>query len=255
MNIEVELALAVAVLLVATRLSALFLLSPLFAAAGIPPTFRILFTIGLGFVLVLALNIDPAQSPRSLGGLAQAMVFELILGGLFAFGVFAAFGAFLFGGRILDFQMGFGVANLIDPATNLQSPLIGTVLSMMAVVTFFLLDGHHLMIRGIAFSLERIPPGSSLGEISLPAIVAQFGVMFTFGLALVAPAVITLLLLDAAMAMAARTMPQVNMFIVGLPLKIFVGLTVLTISLNYMGPMLERLFESIFRFWDQAVLT
>ena len=134
MHIDVELALAIAVLLVATRLSALFLLSPLFAAAGIPPMFRVLFLMGLGLVLVLALDIEPAESPRTIGALVQAMLFELVLGGLYAFGVFAAFGAFLFGGRILDFQMGFGVANLIDPATNLQAPLIGTVLSMMAVV-------------------------------------------------------------------------------------------------------------------------
>ena len=253
MHIDVELALVISVLLVATRLSALFLLSPLFAAAGIPVMFRVLFVTGLGLVLVLALDIEPAQSPRSIGTLVQAMAFELVLGALFAFGVFAAFGAFLFGGRILDFQMGFGVANIIDPATNLQSPLIGTLLSMMAVATFFLLDGHHLIIRGIAFSLERIPPGSAPGAISLPAIVAQFGVMFTYGLALVAPAVITLLLLDAGMAIAARTMPQVNMFIVGLPLKIFVGLSVLAVSLNYMAPILKRIFESIFRFWNDVL--
>ena len=68
-----------------------------------------------------------------------------------------------------------------------------------------------------------------------------------------APAVFTLLLVDAGMAFAARTMPQVNMFIVGLPLKILVGLMVLAISLNYVGPLLQRIYGSIFRYWEQII--
>lgn len=182
----------------------------------------------------------------------HAMVNELILGMILAFGLFTAFGAFLFGGRIIDFQMGFGVANLIDPATQSQAPMLGTVLNLMAVMTFFLLDGHHLLIRGLVYSLQKIPPGSSLHEVDVQAIIAQFGVMFVYGLAVVAPVVAVLLMLDVGMAVAARTMPQVNMFIVGFPLKIFMGLLVLALSLNYMGPLLEKIYASIFIYWQRV---
>lgn len=254
MKFEFDFNYATAVLLVAGRLAALLLFSPLFVSARIPGQVRLLFVLALAAVLVASLQVMPAQIPHTLGELGAAFVYEVFIGALMAFGLFAAFGAFLFGGRILDFQMGFGVASVIDPSTNDQGPLIGTALNMMAVMTFLLLDGHHLVLRGVAYSLERIPPGSTLAELDMAAIVAQFGLMFVFGLAVVAPAVFTLLLLDVGMAVAARTMPQVNMFIVSLPLKIFVGLSVLALSLPVFAPLLERVYQSIFRYWQQVLV-
>lgn len=241
------------IVLVSLRLSALLLLTPIFASARMPVRIRVLWVIGLAVVLVSALPLQADLEPLTTAGFIRAAFYELFLGGLLAFGLFTAFAAFLFGGRILDFQMGFGVANLIDPVTNTQNPLIGSVLNMMAVATFFLLNGHHYLIRGIAYSLERVPPGTALHDFHLGPVVAQFGLMFSFGLALVAPAVIALLLVDVGMAFAARTMPQVNMFIVGLPLKIFVGLAMLALSLRYMSPLLQRIYESIFRYWEQVL--
>jgi flagellar biosynthesis protein FliR len=197
--------------------------------------------------------VVPIEPPAQLGDLIRAVSSEMLLGMALAFGLFAAFGAFLFGGRILDFQMGFGVANLIDPVTHTQAPLLGTVLNLMAVMTFFLLDGHHLLIRGLAYSLEKIPPGGSWRGLNPQALIDQFGVMFVYGLAVVAPMVMTLLLLDVGMAVAARTMPQVNMFIMGFPLKIFMGLMVLALSLNYMGPLMEKIYASIFFYWQRVI--
>jgi flagellar biosynthetic protein FliR len=241
------------VLLVATRVSPLFLLTPLFAITQVPIRVRVLFILALSLILVTGLDLDLVETPASLAELMRAMINELMVGAALAFGIFMAFGAFLFGGRILDFQMGFGVANLIDPATHTQAPLLGTVLSLMAVMTFYLLDGHHLLIRGLAYSLEKIPPGSGLRAIEPQTLIAQFGVMFVYGLAVVAPAVAVLLLVDVGMAVAARTMPQVNMFIVGFPLKIFLGLMVLALSLNYMGPLLEKIYTSIFIYWQRLI--
>lgn len=253
MLFKLDIAAVMTVFLVTVRFAALFLLTPLFAVAQIPVRVRVLFLLALAFVMVAGLGTVQVATPLGMAELLQAVFNELIVGAALAFGVFAAFAAFLFGGRILDFQMGFGVANLIDPATNTQGPLLGTALNMMAVIIFFLLNGHHMMIRGLAYSLEKIPPGAPVRALSLEAIVSQFGVMFIYGLAVVAPAVFTLLLLDVGMAVAARTMPQVNMFIIGFPLKIFMGLVMLALSLNYMGPLLEKIYASIFHYWQQVI--
>ena len=253
MDLSIELALLMTILLVFTRLSVLFLMTPLFAIAPVPARIRIFLMLALAAVLVAAIPPAAMVGYPTMPALASAMLNEFLIGALMAFGLFAAFGVFLFGGRIIDFQMGFGVANLIDPGTNTQNPLLGTSLNLMAVATFFLLDGHHLMMRGIVYSLEVLPPGTALADMSLGPIVAQFGLMFTYGLMLVAPVAFTLLLLDVGLAVAARTMPQVNMFIVSLPLKILVGLIVLALSLNYLAPLLKKVFASIFVYW-QAVL-
>jgi flagellar biosynthetic protein FliR len=253
MLFETKMGMVTSTILVATRLSPLFLLTPLFAVIGVPARVRVLFVLALSLVLVTTLGLMPVESPSNLSSLINVIINELILGMILAFGLFTAFGAFLFGGRIIDFQMGFGVANLIDPATQSQAPLLGSVLNLMAVMTFFLLDGHHLLIRGIVYSLQKIPPGSRLFELGLDAVIAQFGVMFVYGLAIVAPVVAVLLMLDVGMAVAARTMPQVNMFIVGFPLKIFMGLFVLALSVNYMGPLLEKIYASIFLYWQRII--
>ncbi|MFY0678096.1 MAG: flagellar biosynthetic protein FliR [Neptuniibacter sp.] len=244
----------VAIILTFIRLSALLLLTPLFAVAKVPVMVRNLFLIALATVFVVGLDITPTSVPYTLSDFFLAAIHELLTGAVMAFGLFAAFAAFLFGGRLLDFQMGFGVANLIDPATNAQGPLLGTILNVMAVMTFFLLNGHHWLIRGIAYSFHAIPVGQGLSHINIQALITQFGYMFIFGLMLVAPAVFTLLLLDVGLAIAARTMPQVNIFIVGLPLKIFVGLVVLAVSLNYLSPLMNRIFESGFKFWEQVLV-
>ncbi|ODB95140.1 flagellar biosynthetic protein FliR [Candidatus Thiodiazotropha endoloripes] len=253
MLFETDMSVVTAVLLVATRLAPLFLLTPIFAIARLPAHVRVLLILSLSLLMTVGLNVHPIEQPKQLSDLFLAMANELMFGLTLAFGLFTAFGAFLFGGRILDFQMGFGVANLIDPATQTQAPLIGTVLNLMAVMTFFLIDGHHMLIRGVAYSLEKIPPGSSLINLDIEVILAQFGVMFVYGLAVVAPAVAVLLMLDVGMAVAARTMPQVNMFIVGFPLKIFLGLVILALSLNYMGPLLEKIYSSIFTYWQRVI--
>jgi flagellar biosynthetic protein FliR len=253
MLLEADMTVITAALLVATRFSPLFLLTPLFAITRVPARVRVIFILALSALCTVVTGVVPIDSPTTLSGLILAMINELVLGMILAFGLFTAFGAFMFGGRVIDFQMGFGVANLIDPATQSQAPLLGTVLNLMAVMTFFLLDGHHLLIRGLVYSLQKIPPGSSLVELEPQAVIAQFGVMFVHGLAVVAPVVAVLLMLDVGMAVAARTMPQVNMFIVGFPLKIFMGLLVLALSLNYMGPLLEKIYASIFFYWQRVI--
>lgn len=254
MDLVFESRLITTVLLVATRFGALFIMTPLFSFARAPTQFRILFILALSLLMVMSIGITPVAVPQTLGMLIQAAIVEFFIGSLLAFGMFAAFAVFLFGGRILDFQMGFGVANLIDPSTNTQGPLIGSILNLMAVMTFFLLDGHHMMIRGFSYSLEAIPVGIGLITFPIEAVIDQFGLMFVYGLALVAPAIFMLLLIDVGMAMAARTMPQMNIFIVGIPLKIFVGLSMLAISLSYMSPLIEKIFASIFFYWQRVLV-
>jgi flagellar biosynthetic protein FliR len=242
-----------AVFLAAVRLGPLFVLAPVFGAVNIPVRVRIFLSLALAATLATQVDLQAAAMPTTAGSLIAAAMVELVIGAAFAFGLFAAFGAFLFGGRILDIQIGFGVATLIDPATRSQAPLLGTALNLLAVVVFFAVDGHHMIIRALAWSLERLPPGRSLGELEATAVGAQFGVMFAYGLLIVAPAVFSLLLLDVALAVMARTMPQMNVFIVAMPLKVVVGLLVLALSMRHMQPAMNRIFESVPLYWQRLL--
>lgn len=253
MSIRIDLAALAVVFLVALRVGPLFVLAPVFGAVTIPLRVRI-FT-ALAFALVLAAAVEPSSAAVALnpGALIGAAITEAVLGIGLAFGMLAAFGAFLFGGRVLDMQIGIGVASLVDPSTRAQSPLLGTALNLLAVAVFFAADAHHAVVRALTWSLQQVPPGSSIAQLEPAAVAAQFGVVFAHGLVLVAPAVFALLLLDIALAVVARTMPQMNVFIVAMPLKVVVGVLVLALTVQHMFPAMVAVFESVPRYWQRLL--
>lgn len=253
MRLTIDMAWITAVLLVSIRIGVVFVLTPVFDSLRTPGAFRAVLVLALSVLIVSAVGISRIHVPQSLPQIAAAALRELVIGGVFAFGLLTAFGAFTLGGRLIDLQTGFGVASLIDPITRAQAPLLGTFLNLLAVFVFFAIDGHHMLVRGLAFSIEHLPPGVGLPQIDTGAVVAQFGAMFVYALMLVAPALFTILLLDVGMGIMARTMPQVNVFIVAMPVKIFAGLAVTAISFGYIEPVMRHSFESIFTFWQRAV--
>jgi flagellar biosynthetic protein FliR len=253
MLLRVDPAWAALILLVGLRVAPLFVMAPVLGSARAPNLVRALLVVALAAAVVSASGAALPAVPASLGELVLLGAGELAVGAALAFGLAAAFAAFLFAGRLLDVQFGFGIASLIDPLSRAPAPLLGTALNLAAVSVFFAADGHHLLIRALALSLEQFPPGSPIGELRLSAVAAQFGVMFVFGLALAAPALLAVLLLDLGFALASRTMPQMNVFIISIPFKIVLGLVVLAASLRYVGGAMTQLFESVFRYWSQLL--
>ena len=254
MNMTVDIQWITSVFLAAVRVGAVFLFTPILAVTQAPTRFRVFFVLGLSAILVSAAGVSTVSIPTTLAELAYFSIQELVTGMVMAFGLLTAFAAFLLGGRILDFQMGFGVANLIDPATNTQTAMMGLILNLIAVMAFFMVNGHHMLLRGLAYSFEKIPLGVGLTEINIEVIVKQFGAMFIYGVMAVAPALFAILLLDVGLAVMARTMPQVNIFFVSIPLKIFVGLTMFALSMRYIWPLMEKVFSSIFGYWNEVLM-
>lgn len=254
MTLGIDLAWVTLVLLASVRIGALFVFTPLFGAMPLPPRLRVLFALLLAAATVSALQAaSPAAdvAARSVGALAIAAAAEAAIGAAMAFGLFAAFGAFQFAGKLLDIQIGFSLGTVFDPVTRSQAPLLGTVLNLLAVMVFFSLDGHLLLMRGIAYSFTAMPPGQFPASWDIAAFADQFGVMFVFGLVLAAPVVFALLLTDVGLGIASRTMPQLNIFTVGIPVKIVIGLTLFAATLSAMAPVMARVFGTVFTFWQR----
>lgn len=246
------LAWATGVLLVSTRLAMVFIATPPFASIPVPAMARVLLVFGLAAGMVGAI---PPVTVASLdvGTLLSAVLFEAVVGGVFAAGLFAAFAAFQFAGRLLDFQIGFGMASLVDIATRNNMPLIGALLSMLASLLFFLVDGHLALLRLIHLSLEKLPPGGSIASLDIGSVIAQFATCFSFGLMLVAPVVLCLLIIDLGMAFMSRTMPLMNVFVMSMSLKVLVGLVVLAILLPLAGGAIHRVFDTAFHGWHRML--
>jgi flagellar biosynthesis protein FliR len=252
MQINVDAAWALAVFYVWLRLSCVFLLAPVPMVQGTPAVVRVLFTLALAALLVTGGGVRPALPSFSAGQVLLGAIGEMVVGLTLAFGVFAAFGAFAMAGKILDVQSGFGLGVVYDPVTRAGAPMFATILNMTGVALFFALDGHHALLRGLAFSLRRSAPGAGL-ELSADAAVAQFGLVFSYGIALIIPVILCLLLLELALAVASRTLPQMNVFVVSIPLKLVAALVVFAISAPTLGPAMERIYRSIFTYWESVL--
>jgi flagellar biosynthesis protein FliR len=253
MLIRIESQWLLLIALISVRLGAFLWATPLFSLGTVPARVRLMIVLMFSVGLAAVAPTAGTEALFTTGGWLRAAILELAVGSLMAFGVHCAFAAFSFGGRLLDTQMGFGVASLINPSSNEQEPLLGTALLAVGVLTFYLLDGHHLVARAMVQSFQWFPVGRPLSELSLQPIVAQFGLMFSLGTVLVAPVVAVLLLIDIALAMVARAMPQMNVFMLSIPVKIAVGLMVLAISASFMQGVLRWIYESIFAYWQALV--
>jgi flagellar biosynthesis protein FliR len=248
-KIEIETQWVMSVLLVAVRMAALLWATPLFSIGNVPARVRLILTLVFSAGIVAIQPMARLDAEPTLIGFAGAAFIELAVGLLMAFGLHCAFGAFSFGGRLLDLQMGLGVASLINPSSSEQEPLLGTVLLVVGVMTFFLLGGHHAVATALVQSYGWFPLGKPITNLEPGVIVAQFGLMFSLGTVLVAPVVAVLLLLDAGLAMAAKTMPQMNVFMISIPVKIVVGVLMLAALSPLLSGIFRSIFESIFTYW------
>lgn len=249
MTLRIDMAWLMATLLVSVRVAVATALTPVFGPTQIPAPARVILVLAISALLISAATV-PATSVASLAGLVLAIGNEIIIGLAFAFGFIAAYAATQIAGRILDTQIGFGAAALLNPATQTVSPLLANLLGMLAIAMFLALDGHLLLIKALSVSLQAIPPGSRLSAETWPSILAHSGVSFLFALSLAGPVMGLLLLSDIALAAIARSMPQLNVLVLGFAIKIMLGLIGMTLAVRLAHAVLNPLFATTFLYWD-----
>ena len=253
MVVNVDPTWAASIFLVSLRVSVLMLMSPVFTGLAGLVTVRVLVTIGLSAVLVSGMGTSLAPIEMTLGSLVQAAMGEVFVGATMAFGVFAAFGAFSVAGKILDVQSGFAIGSVYDPVTGAGAPLFSTMLNLVAVAAFFGMDAHHALLRGLAFSLEQVAPGHGLVQFSVEPVIRQFGLMFSLGVALIIPVMLCLLLVEVGLAMISRVLPQMNVFFVTIPIKVFAALAIFALTVELLAPAMTKVYASIFFYWEQVL--
>lgn len=241
-------------MLVFSRVSALFLMTPVLNFTRLPVMVRVLLAMALSIwlVQVTGLGAGMALSPRVLNdSFLLLIVGEVLNGAAMAFGLLFAFAAFQFAGRVIDYQIGLAVANQIDPVTNAQAPLVGTVLGMMGAIYFIVSGGFGIVLTALKDNLLSYPPGQMGFFNAVEPMLVSFGMMFTLAVLLIAPIIVVLFLVDITMAFSARFMPQMNVFILSIPLKVFIGFVMLALSAVSIAPVLTRIFQEMILYWRE----
>lgn len=216
----------------------------------LPPTVRVAVVLAFSGVLALALPVGASVGQLGLVQVLPAMLREAALGACLALGLNMAFAIFTLGARLVDVQIGFAVGQVYDPLTHQQMPVLTAVFAQLATVGFFLLDGHHALMRGLVLSLESAPLGQDWAlSTLLPAVVRQTSQMFSLGFAMMAPVVFCLTLVELGLGFLSRNLPQLNVLVLGIPIKVVVGLLALALWTGSSAHM-ARAYGSAFTMWS-----
>jgi flagellar biosynthesis protein FliR len=232
--------------LVLARVSPLFVLAPLFSSKMLPAKVR-----GIA-ALALTLGLTPIAThgqhiPTEPLMVAAMIAKELLVGAAFAFAFTCVFAAIQAAGAFTDTVSGFSFAAIVDPTSGNQGGVVTQVYSLVGLAIFLAIGGDAWMLRGLGRTFDLVPLTRSPRIESLVAGALQsFTTIFLSAVELAAPALLALAITDVALGMVARVVPQLNVFAVGFPLKIGVGLLVVLATMPFIsGWLTDQITTSV----------
>jgi len=233
-------------ILVLVRTAAIFTLTPIFGANQVPPHVRI--AVALALTMVFVPMVTPAGGlPADVLTMAAMVAREACVGITIGFVCSLVFAAIQIAGQYIDLQAGFSFGSMLDPAFNSQTAVAGRFHQLLAGLLFFATNAHHVMIRGVADSFDLAPVGQlAMNPAMTGGMVDLFSSLFAMAMRIAVPVVAAVFLADVALAITARVVPQMNVLIVGLPLKLGVGLVGMVIAVPMVASMSEGMFGDMY---------
>ncbi|MBP1155993.1 MULTISPECIES: flagellar biosynthetic protein FliR [unclassified Paenibacillus] len=232
-------------LLFLCRITAFFVVSPVFSAQHVPTQLKIGLAFFTAFIAYFSAGMATPVAMDSL--FILTIIREVLVGLCMGFIAYMFITVVQIAGSFIDLQMGFGIANVIDPMTGAQSPILGNLKYIIALLLFLSVNGHHFLLEGIIRSYEWIPIDNELFYLNnngqlYDFMVRTFSNVFALSLQIAAPLVVALFLADVGLGLLTRVAPQFNVFVIGLPLKILLGF----IMLLMLFPSYETVFKDMF---------
>jgi len=237
---------ALFLLVIMTRVGPLIFFMPVMGSASVPSQVKALFTLVIALVLLPVVNINPAHIPQTSIGYLVFVGCEVVFGATLALLVRMVFAATDLAGQMVSISMGMGMAGTMDPQFGTQVSLVGYLWNILAILIFLAINGHHLFFKTLVESFNWLQPGTiNITEATFRGIIDGISHMFVLGIKIMAPAAVVLFLSHVAMGIIAKTVPQVPIMIVAMPMNIAVGFLFITLSLSYFLPLLVKNFDQM----------
>lgn len=228
------------------RIGAMFSAAPILAARSVPIRIRVLLAFMVAWILLPVLPEPPVVDLISAEALIIS-IYQVFIGLAMGFILQMVFAVFVIAGQSVAMAMGLGFASIVDPQNGVQVPVVSQAFLIMATLIFLALHGHLLMIEVLAESFRLLPVGPLVpSRDGLWQLVTWGSNMFAGGVLLALPAVAALLLVNIAFGVTARAAPQLNIFAVGFPVMIMVGLVFIILTLPTLTSHLSRLMMQSF---------
>ncbi len=211
------------------RIAAVLMVMPIIGTQLVPQRVRLYMSLAITVLLVPVLPDMPqvdALSLRSMLLIAE----QVLIGAMLGFSLQLFFHIFVFTGQLVSMQMGLGFASMMDPATGVSVPVLGQFLLMLVSLLFLAMNGHLVVFDVLAESFVTLPVGQSLNIDHFAIVAGRLSWVIGAALLLALPAVSALLVINIAFGVMTRAAPQLNIFTIGFPLTLVMGLIIFWIS-------------------------
>ena len=232
-------------LLILVRISGFMVAAPIFSLRNIPMRVKTLLAIAIAVVMF---HVVPYREVAYSTTIEYALVVitEMLAGVIMGFMANVAYYILSFAGQIIDQEIGFSMVNQYDPITSAQVTITGNFYTYAVMLMVMITNMHHYLIRAITDSFQVIPVGSVALDFNIYEVMKRFVVdYFVIGFRIVLPIFASLLVVNTILAILARVAPQMNMFVIGLQLKVFVGLAVLVLMVMMITGVADLIFQEM----------
>jgi len=230
------------------RIGAIFVMIPVLGESPVP------LRVKGGLAILISLLVFPSvhasiphlQGDAEIFAIAFAMIGEILIGVTIGFAARLLFAGIQFAGDMIGFQIGFSIANVLDPISNTQVMIMAEFQYMVALLVYLAMDAHHIFIFAIVDSYRAVAPfGYHFSGPLFQAILTYAKELFVVAIKISAPVMAVLLFTNVALGVIARTVPQINIFIVGMPIQIVVGLTIFGITVPVFVKLVEQALTNL----------
>ena len=219
---------------------------PIFKSKSIPVLFKFGLALAASIILFPLLDLKVFPVLANLGNFAVGAIGEILLGITIGMAVNLIFVGLQMAGQISGYQMGLALARVMDPSAGQQVPLLAQFYQLFAFLIFLSINAHHWFLMALADSFQLVPPfGFKISGSLIEQLIHIAGNMFVIAIKVGAPVIAALLLTSVAFGLIARTVPQMNVLFVAMPLKIIIGLLFIGFSLPYLSAFLKTVFSKL----------
>ena len=242
-----------AFILVLVRVSGIISTAPVFGSSNIPPQIKVVLSLMLALILypfIPLITVYPDRPDHYIMLIASEMLIGLVLGIIARF----LFGAVEFAGTVIGFQMGLGMAMVFDPQSQEQISLVGRFQNATATLIFLAMDGHLIVLQALVRSYSVLPPGgASISRPLVENLTELSASVFVIGLQIGAPLIVALFLANAVVGLLARSVPQIQVFVVGFPLTLMLGFLFLFFGMPFFAQAVHQMFEKLDTQYFEAI--
>jgi flagellar biosynthesis protein FliR len=228
------------------RVATMLFVIPFFESRNVPVLVKVGLAVSVAWLLLPQVQARPPALSASPVAFALGLVSEIAIGLIIGLMLQLIFVGVQLAGQTAGFQMGFAIANVVDPASSMQIPILSQFLNLFTLMVFVTLNIHHYFIKALVDGFAVIPFWGARFDTNLfQLITATTAKSFIIAVRIGAPVMVALLLTSVALGLIARTVPQMQIFIVAMPVKILLGLLFLGISLPFCLNYLRTLFVEL----------